>query len=301
VKEKGKKMGQCVCALALAFVFTVSASSAVFAAERGGYEQRVAQETSAGEKKGWWWYEVKPEPKDEEELEEKKPPVEGAILKQYTYDQLIAMHPDQLKELFDQALKSAVQKPSDANMLDYYTMIDVSRRKSLAFANATAAFVQKNPDYSTLTADPIAAPGKVATTRQQVDEAENYVRQAKGNYALLYFTSEGCPYCEEQDSILKYFISKYEWEVKKIDRESNSALAAKLGVTMVPALVLIGQGQEDWMPVSAGVTSLGDIERALYRGVRLLSGDMGSEQYGVYDFEKGGPLDPAAQPRRGKK
>ena len=86
-------------------------------------------------------------------------------------------------------------------------------------------------------------------------------------------------------------MQKYGWEIKRIDRDVNPSLAARLGVESVPALILIYKGSREHIPVSAGVASLSDIEERLYRGIRLLKGETTPENWSLYDFQKGQGFD----------
>ncbi len=77
-------------------------------------------------------------------------------------------------------------------------------------------------------------------------------------------------------------------------------MAAQLGVERTPSLILIKKGNDDYIPVSTGVTSLEDVEDRLYRGIRFLSGQTTPQNWGLYDFQKGGGFDTRAPAEGGK-
>ena len=58
-----------------------------------------------------------------------------------------------------------------------------------------------------------------------------------------------------------------------------------------PSLILIKKGNEGYIPVSAGVTSLEDIEERLYRGIRFLNGETTPRNWSLYGFQRGGGFD----------
>ena len=60
---------------------------------------------------------------------------------------------------------------------------------------------------------------------------------------------------------------------------------------ITPTLILIQKGNQDYLPVSAGVISADEIEDKAYRAVRLLKGDISPEEYSLYEFQKGGGFD----------
>ena len=80
--------------------------------------------------------------------------------------------------------------------------------------------------------------------------------------------------------------------MKGIDVEENPSVTARFDITTTPALLLIGKGREDYIPVASGVVAMEELERRLYRSIRLLNGQITPQGYSVYDFQKGGGLDP---------
>ena len=74
----------------------------------------------------------------------------------------------------------------------------------------------------------------------------------------------------------------------------NPELAARLGVNTTPSLILIRKGNEGYIPVSTGVTTLDDMEQRLYRGIRFLNGETTPENWSLYEFQKGQGFDTGA-------
>ena len=242
-------------------------------------------------KKGWWWYQDPPkeagkEKKKEPEQEKKTRRIPS--MKDYSQEQLWKMHPDDFQELLMDFQKKAVMQLSEDSVNEYLIMQDIASKRSLAYANVAAYVQQKNPELG-VPEYSLATPGMVASTRMQNDEVERRIRAAKDDYALLYFYSPECEFCRAQDGILKYFQEKYGWEIRAY--EMTSSLASRLNVTIAPSTVLIYRNSRDYIPVSAGVMSLSDIERRLYRGIRALSGENTPQNFSLYEFQKGGSFD----------
>ena len=252
-------------------------------------------------KRGWWWYEKIPlEKKDREEKAEdgkKRSP----RLSDYTMEELWNMYPDDFQAVLMAFQKKAVQVPSENNVREYYVVQDIARRKSLAFANVSAAVMQKYPDLSVAADYPITAPGRNAEVSQRTDEIESRIRSAREEFALIYFSSAGCPYCAEEGSILSRFVEKYGWEIREIDIEREAAVSSVFGIETTPTLLLIYRGRADHITVSAGVASLAEIEEKLYRGIRLLKNEITPEEYSLYEFQRGGAFDVRAPLRRDKR
>jgi conjugal transfer pilus assembly protein TraF len=244
---------------------------------------------------GWWWYEKEPERTDQAEqptdttLQRRLP-----SLADYSKDELWKMHPDDFQPLLKEFLKKAVMSPTMENVHEYYLVQDIARRKSLAFANVAATLMQTRADLSVASAYPVAVPGINARERLQRNEIEQKIRASKTDFALLYFYSYNCQYCEEQDKILTFFSNKYGWEVKPLEIDSYARLASHFSVSTVPYLLLIYKDSRDSIPISAGLISLSDMERKIYRGIRLLTGEIRPEEYSLYEFQRGGVFDPTA-------
>jgi conjugal transfer pilus assembly protein TraF len=256
-----------------------------------GLVKALAQESDyyRDMKKGWWWYQDPPKdgPKKEEPKLEKKPR-RLPSMKDYTREQLWRMHPDDFQELLMDFQKKAVMQLSEESVNEYLVMQDVASKRSLAYANVAAYVQQKNPELG-VPEYSLATPGMAASTRMQNGEIEGRIRAAKDDYALLYFYSPECEFCRAQDGILRYFQEKYGWEIRAY--EMTSSLASRLNVTIAPSTVLIYRNSRDYIPVSAGVMSLSDIERRLYRGIRALSGENTPQNFSLYEFQKGGSFD----------
>jgi len=249
-------------------------------------------------KRGWWWYEKIPlEKKDQEKKVEDKQK-RSPRLSDFTMEDLWEMYPDDFQAILMAFQKKAVRVPSEQNVREYYVVQDIARRKSLAFANASAAVMQKYPDLSVAADYPITAPGRNAAVSQRTDEIESRIRSAQEEFALVYFSSSGCPYCDEQASILRSFVEKYGWEIREIDTQKEPAVSSVFGIETTPTLLLVYRGSSDHITVSAGVASLAEIEEKLYRGIRLLKSEITPEEYSLYEFQRGGAFDVKAPLRR---
>ena len=245
-------------------------------------------------KTGWWWYQdPKPEIKNKEEEKFNLKPVK--IMPSITGipdETLWNLHPDQFQELLLELQKKAVQNPTESTMADYTRMLDMARRKSVVFANASVLYVQQHPEYDVAAADPITTPGRVATTKQTAQDIEDKINWAAGNYGIIYFYSPECQYCEAQTPILKYFVEKYKWEIQPYDTKTDSKVAEAFNVTVTPTILIVGRKNGEYLIVSSGVISLPDMEERIYRGIRLLEGETSVENYSTYDYQTGGALDP---------
>lgn len=243
---------------------------------------------------GWWWYQEEPtRDKNKDEKKEDKPARVLPSLKEYTMEQLWNMHPDDFQPLAKEFLKKAVQTPTIETVREFYIMLDIARMKSHVFQNVAGAVWQMYPELS-LNADlPSATAGRVAQIKMTNKETVNKIKDSSRDFALVYFYAENCEFCRVQDEVLEYFIDKYGWEVKRVEIRGNPELAERFGVKITPYLMLIYRESRDHFPVSIGVSSLDEMEDRIYRGIRLLSGEVSPEAYSMYEFQRGGKMDPS--------
>ena len=240
---------------------------------------------------GWWWYQKEPEKQAEKPARKKKPAKPAPSLKDYTYEQIWEMHPDQFQEFAEALKKKAVQKPSEENVKEYFEVQEIARKKALAFSNVAQFVWQKYPELTTKKDYPITTPGNLARIAQINEERQRVLRDNRDGFALIYFQRPDCSYCDEQSRILDWFTNETGWTVKRVNIQENPGLAAKFSVEITPTLILIQKGNQDYLPVSAGVISADEIEDKAYRAVRLLKGDISPEEYSLYEFQKGGGFD----------
>ena len=242
-----------------------------------------------GHRWGWYWYEREPETP-----EPKKPKKPRRLLETYTIDQLWRMPPERFRKLMNTYLERAVGNPTEENMLDYLILQEIARRKAFAFASAFVYVTQKHPELlgNKLTY-PITQPGRKARVGMIRSEISSKVLAARSHCGLILFTRSGCPWCEAQRSILRHFVQRYGWPVKEVslDTPEGERAAVRFSIDFVPAIILVSRSG-DWVPVSAGVVSVSELEQRLYWAIKIMQGQQRPEQFLLYDFEKGTPADP---------
>jgi len=239
-------------------------------------------------KKGWWWYE---DPAPPEEVMPKEVPVpqrQGLVLK--SDEEMMQMHPDDLKIYGEAMLKRAVQAPTIDRVREYYEVQDVMRRKALAFANVTAAVMRMNPEAS-WEAD-ISPAGKRVDIQQREKNIRDGLGAGRNDFALLYFYEEGCPYCVMQANTIERLEQETGWVVRRLPLSQNRVAADKFGVEKVPYMMLIWKYSRDYFPIGYGVISLARTKKNIYQGMRYLKGEVTPDQFLNYEKDMGTSFDP---------
>jgi len=255
----------------------------------------VSQVSGAGVhkdlKRGWFWYEDLEAAKELDEDAESNPPA----VPRYSREELLRMHPDELKAHLEAMLKQAVWKPTLMNVRDYYEVQDVVRRKALAFANVSTALMRENPAESwDANVGPLAARERY---RERMEDVDSTLAAARSDFALVYFFEQGCGYCVQQEEILSVLEANYGWKVRPVEIQENPVLAERFGVERVPYLLLVSRRTGRHIPVAFGVVALDTLTRNIYQGIRYLEGRTTPEQFNLYGPDEGGSMDPLGAPR----
>lgn len=282
-----------VSAIALA-VASALFSINVFAAASVNDRPDTSQSFLENSEEGWFWY------KDEKELESK--PEENK-------DQTSEQKPQTekpfsvawLKKNLPRYIEIAIDNPTPENVRAFLLVQRVMLDKAENFAKAVQTQVVGDAlvdeaarrGLSTVAAHSLNAKGEDETKRL-LDELSNKI-------GLFFFFSSDCSYCKSQAPILGYFGNKYDMGILGVSVDGGSlsidgkepfpwktdaGLAPKLGITQVPALVIVTP-DGDAVPIAQGVLSLPEIEQRILLASKR-KGWITQEQY-----EKTRPLDEA--------
>jgi conjugal transfer pilus assembly protein TraF len=233
--------------------------------------------------------EAKPEPQVKKEPTRRLPKMAD-----YTKQMLWDMHPDDFQALLEDFKKKAVMTLTEKDIGEYLEMQDLARRKALAYTNVSQMVVQKRPEISLEKDYPTADPGKYGRAGVANSEREDRINASRDNFALLYFYRNDCQYCNTQSEVMRMFVRNHGWTVRPVNIAEAPILATKFNVTIVPTVVLIKKGVDDFTPIATGVVALNQIDIRVFSGIRLMNGEIKPEQYFMGDFERGGGFDPLA-------
>lgn len=246
-----------------------------------------AVQEAANQTYGYHWYEEPVTPSKDQDKEDRKPlpPPPPA-------EDMMDMHPDDLKAMLETYLKEAVWLRTPESVLAYYQIQDVVRRKAAGFTAVSQMVMLQNPKLSGASQYPTNNPGRKAELQQRAVDQKSYLGQYRGQYALAMFSTPQCPYCSPQRNILKLVADKTGLEITEIDITRNPDAQARFDVQVTPAIILIERNSERWMPISVGVESASKIQTNTYRSIRYLRGEISPEQFLTPRHRDGGFFDP---------
>lgn len=222
-------------------------------------------------KRGYWWGELPPPPTAAETTEQQHEPprIDIAI---YSAEQLWNMHPDQFAPLMENAHKQLVQHPTEQNAVQYYTLVDIARRKAVAVTNVTGYVMQAHSTLNISDQFPANVPGKSTVMQTRARKMSEFIVDNRHSYGLIVFETDTCQFCATQRPITDRFANEYGWETKHVNIHEQPELAALFGVETVPTLMLVNPHGDQHIMISKGITSLDVITENTYRGIKHLQG-----------------------------
>tara|TARA_A200000159_G_scaffold106585_1_gene99271 strand:+ start:26168 stop:26989 length:822 start_codon:yes stop_codon:yes gene_type:complete len=205
---------------------------------------------------------------------------------------LMTMHPKEFSKLFEDQLEYAMMTMAEEDVLAYYELVDVSRRRSRAFMGVTEFVMMRNPELDMRSVDPINSPGRVEKARQTDDAKRTKLFNNADRYALVMFASETCGACKSQSAILDVFQRDYGFPVRIVDKNLAPQLAQKYAVSVTPHMILIARDSDDWMPIGVGVKDMPTVVNKVYASIRLLNKEIEPAQFYNIEITNGQMYDP---------
>ena len=243
-------------------------------------------------KRGWFWYEKEPE-KPKEKPKEGRDPLHPFL--EGLYGGAALGHASRRLPGPSTAFqKKAVRRPTPENVEEYYYVQDVARRKALAYANVSQYVMQTNPQLSVDKDYPTVIPGQNALVRIERggDEGEDRARQGRLRpHFLLLAHLRVLRGAGADHPVLREGVRLGD---QKDRSHPGATLADFFNMTIVPSILLVYRNSADALPISSGVISVMEMEDKIYRGVRLLAGEITPQEFSIYDFQKGGAFDVTA-------
>lgn len=248
----------------------------------------VAQEPAPSEYKasrGHYFYEEPEEEVDPDETQYVKPEIPDKA-------RLMSMHPKEFAKLFEEQMEYSMMTLTEQDVLQYYELVDVSRRRSRAFMGVTEFVMMRNPRLDMQSVDPINAPGRAEKARQTDESKRSKLFTNSDKYALVMFASQGCSACKSQMAILDVFTRTYGFPVRIVDAAAAPQMARKFAVSSTPHTILISRDSDDWMPIGVGIKSMPVILNKTYSAIRLLNNEIEPSQFYNVEIDGGEAYDP---------
>ncbi len=234
---------------------------------------------------GYWFYKDDKEKLANEKEREVLPPAPPL-------EAMMEMHPKDLEKLQLEYLDQSVWLLTPEAVLDEMKIRDAIRRKALAYTNVHGMVVMQNPNLNTGAQYPSSTPAINAQTKTRMESIKRKISNGQDEFGLIFFTQNGCQYCDLQRATLGYFNDQHGWEIVEADINHRPKAAVRFNVTTTPMIIMIQRGSDKWMPVSVGYQTLDQINAQIYRAIGLIKGDIDPQQFYLMDYQKTSVKDP---------
>lgn len=233
----------------------------------------------------FYWY---PDPKLDEEAVE---PLEGEaepLAPPKTIYEMTELE-DLQKELV--RLKGvAVMNPTDENVLTYLRAQTFVFDKSSMFADVSRRVVWQNPEIDYSGRSSTANFARLNDQKRLAERRDQLMAKLAETHALLYFSREDCPYCQDQAPVLKAFAHSTGMKVMAIsmdgrpvahfpDAKPDNGISFMAtggdGIEMVPAIFLIDKQTSQMTRLGVGVIAGSDLAER----IRVLTSTMPGEEF----------------------
>lgn len=228
-------------------------------------------------KRGMHWYET---PKVQEKPEKKEPekdefpaPVVPEI------SELMAMHPKQIRKLFNDVHEYHVMAPTLETARQIQVIKAVMSRKARAAAAVEQLAILQNPGISGVAENAVNPSARSVQRKERDSSIDNRLIRENSNFALVMLTQRGCSACELQRATLAAFADKYGWPIKEVDIGDTPEAGNRFNVQVTPTTLIASRQSQDWQTVAIGAETLTSMTNNVHQAVRLLLGEISPNQW----------------------
>jgi len=238
--------------------------------------------------RGWFYKEVCEEEKKKKSSQKFTPEKEYRILNNtkvnIPWDKLDKLDPDEIYKIYKRTRKIAVMYPTRHNIKEFQKLNIWITNKSQKFMEEFVKVVRTDTELARYAS---SVPSSTIARDTYLKATANFKKQILKKYrnraGLVVVIKAGCPYCERQKQILKYFQIKTGWTYKLVDVNNAPNMVRKFGIARVPDifLVLNRNGKPVWIRVGTGLHSEPELEEIIIFGLYSL-GEIKNSDYIQY-------------------
>lgn len=252
-----------------------------------------------GQRQGYWWYApTRTESASPTDTEAPQKPVIPPMA------ELARWSPPQIRKLIEEQRDYAATMLTVDAVADFWRLQDFARRKARAFAGVTQIAMLQHPELNSKSANPMVGDARSVLSAEKDALRRSYLRAHAGEFALVMLSRESCGYCRVQWPIIQRFQEEMGWQVTLLDLDRRPEVKERFGVEVTPTTMVIRRGSAQRMVIATGIEAYPALAQMAYQAVRLLRGDIRSEQFmtgageedGFFDALANGPVS-ATDPR----
>jgi conjugal transfer pilus assembly protein TraF len=222
---------------------------------------------------GWHWYN-EPKEKVKKEHREKKDDKRDteAQLEQEPSDPVAEMKI--IKAKVEYALDKAILYPTTQNIGNYIKLQNEVSDRAERFAKVWQLVLLEQPGLNYALKHPTNNLARQVYSDVHHKTENEAIRKLAAKSGLFYFYKSNCPYCQKFAPIIKNFSKAYGISIIPIsldgeispefpDSQIDKGQAAKLNVTVTPALFAVNPKSKKVIPIAYGLISQEDLRQRI--------------------------------------
>ncbi|MEO8152376.1 MAG: conjugal transfer protein TraF [Rhizobacter sp.] len=268
-------------AVAFTIVGPVSVGSAVAQVTATGDESADSERDSYWQdgNRGWFFYERKPKKPPALPPAPAPIPAPAPVVTAPTEPPKPPKHPDlvrfeALQKRVEDTRNIAIVNPTEENLRAFLTAQAEALDKAITFGKASERVVWATPSLDPDVRMPTTPAGLALYEGQRDQRRTDKWAELAQTHAFFFFFKSDCPYCHRFAPMLRDFSQRTGIEILPVsldgigiqefpDFRPDNGIAARLGITEVPALFLAEPRTGKVLPVGYGVIGPNDLERRL--------------------------------------
>jgi conjugal transfer pilus assembly protein TraF len=215
----------------------------------------------------------------EERKEEAKPP--KAQAKPETAMERL----ERLQKALKEARAKAILEPMPENVAEYIRLQNEVTQMASVFSDVWRRVIWQRPELNYELKRPVHTAG-IDTYNNERQKAEiKTLDEIKKEWGVFFFFKSDCPYCHRMAPSLKMLTDMYGMTVFPVsvdgqglpeypNPQRDNGMAARLGITQVPMLVLGNIKDRRLIPIGSGVISIQDVIERIYILTSTRPGDL---------------------------
>ncbi len=154
----------------------------------------------------------------------------------------------------------------------HYKQLENEMRDSgLELALAWESVNFTNPELVDRISNPVNVPANKLKRLEEKNKNAQQIKAFAGDYDLVLFEKDGCPYCTQFKPILEYFTSNYGFNLDVVgDRSEHQKLIQDLNIQAAPTLIAVSRDGEVAFELSRGLSTLSELEDSVMQAVFLI-------------------------------
>jgi conjugal transfer pilus assembly protein TraF len=270
MKSKSLKVGVI---LAIALVLTCAAWGQTDLGNPVGHvSSQENPEFWRSRRDGWFWYRSVPAPTPEEKFAEQVPPSSGKASQNKDIEEF-----ENFQYRLENLRKIAIINPTPENVRVYMMYERMAFKQATVFAEMQQALNWVDPIFAEDSAElrPVNPIAMRVWDQQRADTKREFLSRLAKTHGLYFFIRGDCPYCHAFAPLIKRFGEQTGISVFPVTLDGggnreypkpiyDNGIAARLGIKMVPALVLAQPSLREYQVVSFGMVSEEEIMDRIY-------------------------------------